>query len=344
MNQQASVSSLEFLAQITEYISKSIDLAKVLPIIINKVKLYLNCEQVFICYFNPDGDEEIITDEILDPNQNNFKEILKQYLSEEDTLIEVKNDKYNASDDFVRNQTTKPVFKAELIIPIFIKSPEVIALETQALWGLFFAYDYDKSRVWEEEETQTIKQVIELIILGIERQLLYGYFQLQTKRLKENEIIDPLTQLPNSQSFIDCLAFEWARLAREKKPLSLIIISVNFQDLSDNDLQESIFLKIAESLLEMIKRPLDLACHYSTTEFTVILPETDTKGATIVAHKISKVIQKNLSDYDKVLVNFCVISCTPPPKSDYKIILEAAENCLQEAIDKKININVTEIN
>lgn len=341
MSFQSSLSSLELLTKISKYISQTVDLTKVLPNIIDEVKSYLQCEQVFICYFNPEGDEEIITGTIAQNNTKNFKEVIKTYLSEEDTLIELQQNQENSENNLIKNPTTKPVFKSELILPITLKTPEIISAENETLWGLFFAYDYNKSRIWKEQEIQTTKQIIEQIVLGIERQIIYDELQLQIKRRKEEAIIDDLTQLPNYQSFLDCLEFEWHRLARERKSVSLITINVN---LSPNDSEELILPTIASSLLETVKRSCDLVARCSDSQFAIILPETDSKGANYVANKIYDLLQKNLIDFNNLIINLGVVTAIPQPKSNCSIIKEAATNCLEEAINKKISINVTEIN
>lgn len=348
MNNKTLISAIDLLEKVSQDISKSIDINQVLPNIINNIKLYLNCEQVFICYFNPEGEQEIITDESSNYDHQNFAKIIKEYLSEQDTVIEFHKEERRSEDDEItesreeenEEENTAPIIKSELKQPIILKSPEIISLGFQAFWGLLFAYDYDKARVWEDHEIKTIKQVIEPIVIGIERNLIYELLQVSQQRLSENQIIDNLTQLPNYQSFIDCLEFEWNRLTREKKKLSLIMIAIN---LSDNQKQELILPKIAEYLLEVVKRPCDLSARYSETQFTIILPETDNKGATFLANKIFNLIEENLSDFGYISLNFSVITCIPKPHSEYNLFLDTAQNHLDEGIKENIKINVTEM-
>ena len=60
MSKRCSISSTELFTIISEHLSKSIELKDFLPEILQTIQLYLNCEQVFICYFNSGGEEEIM--------------------------------------------------------------------------------------------------------------------------------------------------------------------------------------------------------------------------------------------------------------------------------------------
>lgn len=343
MKNNSSVSLLELLTIINDYLSESIELVRVFPTILQEIKSYLHCEQVFICYFNPEGEEEIITSkgELLEFKIDNVKSILKNYFQDKKKLTELLKNQYDSSNDLDNNDVTQPLIKSELTLPIVIKIPELIPFLSQDLWGILFIYDYDSSRIWQEKEINILKLLIKQLTLAIERNLLYGQLKLKNQQLEETQLIDNLTQLPNYNSFIDCIEFEWLRLAREQEYLSLIMIDVNIPPNYQKDL---ILLKIADYLLEIIKRPSDLSARYSDTKFGIILPQTNNEGAKTVAEKIYTLIAETLINDYNIVVTMSVTTCICQPKSDYNIILTTAKDCLKEAIEKKININTQEIN
>jgi diguanylate cyclase (GGDEF)-like protein len=336
MSKQCSISSTELLTIVNEHLSQSIELEKFLPAIIQTIQSYLNCEQVFICYFSSQGEEEIITNNSQN-NPENFHEIIKNSFKEENRLKKLQENQYHSTNDEETNDSTQPLIKSELTLPIVIKTPEVSSFLLDDLWGLLFIYDYDGSRIWQEIEIKTIQLVIKQITLAIERKIIYEQLHLKNKQLEESQLLDNLTQLPNYNSFIDCLEFEWLRLAREKEYLSLIMIAF---EIPNNYQKQVILPKIANSFAKIAKRTSDLCARYSEQKFTVLLPKTNNNGASIVADQIYHLIQEILVNYHNIVFNLSVITCIPQRKSDYTNFLTAAENSLDEAIQNKININL----
>ncbi len=343
MNDSNSISSKQLLVKVNEYISQSIDLEQILPNILYKLKQYLNCEQVFICHFNSEGQEEIINhrgyqsdlDKLSNNSINNFLGAKR--------LINLNQDREASSQTIENIAYTQPVLKAELSLPIVIQIPEILVFLPNKVWGILFAYDYDESRVWTREEIINIEQIAQQIVLVVERELLYEQLQLKNQELQEYEVLDDVTQLANYQSFIDCLEFEWLRLAREKQPLSLIIITVSlFNDLNHN--LEVILREIAEVLREVVQRPSDLSSRYAREKLAVILPNTNSQGGVVVANKIKNALPSNLINNQDISIEILVTTNVAQPNSDPNTILELIENTSTKVIVRGINIYVVEDN
>ncbi len=109
---------------------------------------------------------------------------------------------------------------------------------------------------------------------------------------------DQLTQVGNRRFFEENLGKEWNRAARSKKPLSLILIDVDyfkiFNDTYGHQLGDKCLKQIAASLKKSIKRPTDSVSRYGGEEFAVILGDTDSKGALHIAN----LIQENVFELD----------------------------------------------
>ncbi|MFP4007201.1 MAG: diguanylate cyclase domain-containing protein [Spirulinaceae cyanobacterium] len=114
---------------------------------------------------------------------------------------------------------------------------------------------------------------------------------LQLKRLAH---LDGLTQVANRRLFDDTLTQEWRRLQRDRLPLALILIDVDyFKDYNDfygHLAGDDCLRQIARALSQAVKRPADLIARYGGEEFAVILPNTKTEGAVNVAQRIQDYI------------------------------------------------------
>jgi len=102
--------------------------------------------------------------------------------------------------------------------------------------------------------------------------------------------IDPLTCLANRRAYNQTLIKEVASAKRTLKPISLLVIDVDFFKLfNDNyghDQGDLTLQTIANLIKESLSRETDLAARYGGEEFVVILPATSEKGALAIAEKI----------------------------------------------------------
>ena len=101
---------------------------------------------------------------------------------------------------------------------------------------------------------------------------------------------DGLTELLTRRAFDDALAREFARARRTAKPLSLLIIDVDwfkrFNDHYGHPAGDECLRVISRCIEATARRPGDAAARYGGEEFALILPETDARGAFIIAEKL----------------------------------------------------------
>jgi diguanylate cyclase (GGDEF)-like protein len=112
--------------------------------------------------------------------------------------------------------------------------------------------------------------------------------------LKRLSLVDGLTQLYNRRHFDEALELEWSRSNRSQAPLSLIICDIDhFKAFNDNYghvAGDDALVKASKTIIETLKRPSDMPARYGGEEFAVILPDTPTVGAMIVAEKLRTAI------------------------------------------------------
>jgi len=108
--------------------------------------------------------------------------------------------------------------------------------------------------------------------------------------LKRISMIDGLTGLANRHSFEEFMDREWRRAIREKRPMSLIMLDIDFfKAYNDNYGHlggDDCLKKVAAILAETMKRPADLVARYGGEEFIVVMPDTDIRGAREIAEKL----------------------------------------------------------
>jgi diguanylate cyclase (GGDEF)-like protein len=124
----------------------------------------------------------------------------------------------------------------------------------------------------------------------------------QTKRqlknrqtqLAEGVNIDGLTQVANHRHFEVTLRNEWQRLHRTRKPLSLILIDIDYlksyNDHYGQHARNQCMIQIATTLKSTLNRPADFVARYGNEEFVVLLPETPLEGANDVAEQTTAAI------------------------------------------------------
>lgn len=105
---------------------------------------------------------------------------------------------------------------------------------------------------------------------------------------------DKLTTLPNRYQFDEYLGQEWKRLAREQKPLALILCDIDefkaYNDTLGHLAGDSCLMQVARAIAGVVRRPADLAARYGGEEFALVLPDTDLAGATWVAETLRQAV------------------------------------------------------
>jgi diguanylate cyclase (GGDEF)-like protein/PAS domain S-box-containing protein len=106
---------------------------------------------------------------------------------------------------------------------------------------------------------------------------------------------DGLTDLSTRRAFDDAIEREFSRSRRSGSPLSLLLIDVDFFKLYNDQYGHPAgdeCLRIVSRCIETTaRRPSDLAARYGGEEFAVILPDTDARGAFVIAEALKSAVR-----------------------------------------------------
>ena len=163
----------------------------------------------------------------------------------------------------------------------------------------------------------------------------------RNKELDRLASLDGLTRLCNRRVFNEILNKEWERLKREKRPLSLLFLDIDFfkqyNDFYGHQQGDECLKKIASILDKEARRPADLAARYGGEEFVILLPNTPESGA----WQKAKAVQKSISTVNiahkkskvssHVTCSIGVATVVPNNNFDADKFLDAADEALYEA-------------
>ncbi|GAB4339648.1 MAG: hypothetical protein Kow0099_14900 [Candidatus Abyssubacteria bacterium] len=120
------------------------------------------------------------------------------------------------------------------------------------------------------------------------------------RELQELSIKDNLTSLFNQRHFYRTLQKEMARAARQKHPLSLLLLDLdNFKQFNDTEghlAGDRILEQVGEIIKDCTREHVDYAFRYGGDEFTIILTETTPSQALEVAERIRRSLSQSFNN------------------------------------------------
>lgn len=123
--------------------------------------------------------------------------------------------------------------------------------------------------------------------IGLERAYLYDHFQAAA-------LTDPLTRLANRRQFEIALGREISRTINYNRPLSLIMLDIDFfKKVNDTwgHLAGDVILQKMGALIKEKFRTTDISARYGGEEFAIVLPETGLAEARNMAEDFRQFIE-----------------------------------------------------
>ena len=216
----------------------------------------------------------------------NYPEISKALDTKQPVIInDIKNDPLM---DSVRAQIEGLNFNSIVVIPV-IKKESVI--------GTFLLR---MATPLPDGVTKRIHKLCQLVANlsanALETAILFETMQTAQEYFEEMSIRDGLTKLYNHQHFYSCLEKEFSRASRYQTPLSLVFFDIdNFKRINDNygHTQGDTVLREIGKLTKGVARLSDVPARYGGEEFAVVLPNTNSAGALVVATRLGSIIREH---------------------------------------------------
>lgn len=176
---------------------------------------------------------------------------------------------------------------------------------------------------------------------------LQTQLEQKNKELERLSSLDGLTGIPNRRIFDETLEREWKRAVRDKSPLGLLLIDIDyFKPFNDNyghQGGDDCLKQVAAALRVNLKRGGDMVARYGGEEFVVILPATDIQGAAAIAKGLCEAISEmNLPHAhskaaDHVTISIGVASALPKGDERPSHLISLADEALYAAKERGRN-------
>lgn len=188
----------------------------------------------------------------------------------------------------------------------------------------------------------TSKREIELKLQDLMHQL-----EVEKKYAEKNAMTDGLTGLANRRSLDELLNIEFYRLKRSAEQLSLIMIDIDyfkkFNDKYGHLKGDDCLRLVASTIKTVVERAPDFAARYGGEEFLVVLPNTNTTGALLIAERIRssvealKIEHEDSSVNQYVTISLGVATVNPSMLANPEQAIEFADKALYNAKSKGRN-------
>ena len=163
--------------------------------------------------------------------------------------------------------------------------------------------------------------------------------EAMVSRLEEIAVTDSMTGLKNKGAFETRIREEWQRSQRYELPLTLLSLDVDhfkqYNDSFGHPSGDEVLKQVAE-ILNSQARPSDFAARTGGEEFSLILTNTDSDGAFIVAERLRRAIESASWPQRSVTASIGIASVTPQ-LADVTRLIECADRALYDAKQKGRN-------
>jgi diguanylate cyclase (GGDEF)-like protein len=138
---------------------------------------------------------------------------------------------------------------------------------------------------------------------------------------------DDHTGLYNSRFFVEALTREIERSRTYDRPVALALASVD--DVAADEVETS--MRTLGAAIGGSVRALDVACRVGTTEFGVIMPETDSRSASVASERVLRAIARARTEGGSTPQAAVGIAACPAHAESFEELVERAGSALRSA-------------
>jgi diguanylate cyclase (GGDEF)-like protein len=226
----------------------------------------------------------------------------------------------------------KPVGTEQLLV----YADSLLAIATNTMFTLILAYtlEHGSRKAW--------------LLTQIE-QIQGEALQKATRNLHDLSMLDPLTGICNRRQFEEDFQRIWADSLRDGKPLSMLMIDVDFfkryNDSHGHTMGDSCLKQLASTIHQMALTCKGLTARLGGEEFGVLLPGAPAEQARQLGEHICAAVrqrgiehrQSEVPGQHAVTVSIGVASLVPGHDTDPRLLLAMADGALYQAKNRGRN-------
>jgi diguanylate cyclase (GGDEF)-like protein len=184
-----------------------------------------------------------------------------------------------------------------------------------------------KREAMDQEDGRLLESLVVLASLAFENAKLY-------REAQELAVTDGLTRLLLRRSLLERIDQELARSREQGTVTSLVMIDIDhFKSVNDtygHPAGDAVLRDVA-AILRRSVRDVDLCGRFGGEEFAVLLPQTDGKGAALVAERIREAVRARpfeLRGEPRQITISLGVATAPAQGKDSRSLIEAADQAL----------------
>ncbi|MGR2738106.1 diguanylate cyclase [Billgrantia sp. Q4P2] len=173
----------------------------------------------------------------------------------------------------------------------------------------------------------------------------------QNAELAHEAASDGLLGIANRREFERVLKLEWRRAARERQPLSLLMIDIDcfklFNDTYGHQAGDTCLRGVANVLRTAAARPGDMVARYGGEEMVLLMPHTGMEGAVRMAERVHAMLAERALPFPAspvakhVTVSIGVSTMLPVRNANRSVLVQQADEGLYAAKENGRNRTAT---
>jgi len=171
--------------------------------------------------------------------------------------------------------------------------------------------------------------------------MLMSVEQRKKEKIEIDSITDPLTKTFNRRYYEKVIELEFARMEKEERPISLIMLDIDFfkkcNDTYGHSQGDEVLKCVADIFMKHTRREHDFVFRLGGEEFGVLLIGTGEKNAIKIAEKIrieaeeTKIQLKDTNGHISITVSAGVASFIPHKEKNPQTLYDIADEMLYKA-------------
>jgi diguanylate cyclase (GGDEF)-like protein len=323
-DREAQLENLLKLLKNTHTLHSTLDLEKALQIVLDSALELTGMQRGFIMMFNQDRELEFRLG-----RDNSGNNLSSEKFKVSKTMIRKAVDQqkvfsFNNTSKFTSDSVRALKIQSGFCAPLFAYRSIQGVGDTRKIVGVLYE-DSKKPTPFGEMEEAIVNALALNAGLALENAYLF-----------EMASLDGLTRLFQRHYTNAAAQIEWKRAIRRQRPLSVLMIDIDqfkmINDTRGHDHGDMVLQKIAATLRATCRLE-DVISRYGGDEFMILLPETATDGAVMLAERIRKTFENaTMPNGERFTTVSIGIACYPiSPAHNIEDLIKLADQALYRA-------------